>query len=193
MSHPTDEKNLLERLRADDERALDALFRTWHGYLFKIAFSMLGNADAAQDAVQEVFVRFWHKRHEIEVQTTLKGYLQRSIVNQCLAVLRQQKPVSALTEHQAQVPDTAPSAPDTLHADSLETLVHAAIERLPEQCRLIFRLSRFDELSRREIAEQLDISLKTVENQIGKALRILRDELAPWLSLLLPLAASSFL
>lgn len=191
MNTFTEDKTLLDRLRSGDEQALDTLFETWHGYLFKIAYSMLGDTDAAKDAVQDVFIRFWQKRDEIEVKHTLKGYLQRAIVNQCLAVLRQQKNFSSPDSQQGLLPDPTPSASDHLHANLLENLIHAAIDRLPEQCRLIFRLSRFEELSHREIAEHLHLSPKTIENQIGKALRILREELAPWLPVFLALAATS--
>lgn len=187
------DKILLDRLRAGDEQALDQLFTSWHGYLYTIAYSMLRDTDMAKDAVQEVFIRFWQKRETIEISSTLKGYLQRAIVNQCLAVLRQKKNHTSPDEQQLRMTDPTPSAAEQLHADSLEQLVHAAIDRLPEQCRIIFRLSRFEELSYREIAEHLDLSPKTVENQIGKALRILREELSPWLSILLPLLASAFL
>ncbi len=189
MEDFTNEKNLLEGLRSGDEKALDALFGQWHNYLFKIAYSMLADADGAKDAVQDVFIRIWQKRAEIEVKSTLKGYLQRSVVNQCLGVLQQRKAFSNPEDYQFLLPDAAPSAAEKLHADSLDRLVHAAIDRLPEQCRLIFRLSRFEDLSYREIAEQLELSPKTIENQIGKALRILREELAPWLALLLPVLA----
>ena len=188
MNLVTNDKTLLDQLRSGDEQALDTLFETWHGYLFKIAFSMLRDSDAAKDAVQEVFIRFWQKRAEIEVKSTLKGYLQRAIVNQCLAVLRQHKTFSNPDEQHSLLPDPAPSPSDQLHADSLQHLVNAAIDRLPNQCRVIFRLSRFEECSHREIAEQLGLSPKTIENQIGKALRILREELAPWLTMLLPAA-----
>lgn len=186
MENFTSEKALLERFRSGDEKALDTLFGQWHNYLFKIAYSMLADADGAKDAVQEVFIRIWQKRAEIEVKTTLKGYLQRAIVNQCLSVLQQRKAFSNPDEYRFLLPDNTPSVAEKLHADSLGRLVHAAIDRLPEQCRLIFRLSRFEDLSYREIAEQLELSPKTIENQIGKALRILREELAPWLPLLLP-------
>jgi RNA polymerase sigma-70 factor, ECF subfamily len=181
----SDEKHLLDRLRRSDETALNQLFESYYRYLFKIAHSMLRDTDAAKDCVQEVFLRFWQKREEIEVKTTLKGYLQRSIINESLAFLRKQKTFSQ-PEAQAALTDPAHSPLEHLESDSLAVLVQAAIERLPEQCRLIFRLSRNQDMTYREIAEHLNLSPKTVENQIGKALRQLRADLAPWLSILLP-------
>lgn len=190
MEVHSDEKQLLDRLRQGDETALDRLFETYYRYLFKIAHTMLRDTDAAKDCVQEVFLRFWQKRNEIEVKTTLKGYLQRSIVNECLALLRKQRTFSQ-PETQAALADSAHSPLQHLESDSLAALVQAAIERLPEQCRLIFRLSRSQEMSYREIAEHLDLSPKTVENQIGKALKQLRADLGPWLSILLPTLAAN--
>ena len=189
MEVHTDEKHLLDRLRQGDEAALDQLFADYYRYLFKIAHATLHDTDAAKDCVQEVFLRFWQKRGEIEVKTTLKGYLQRSIVNECLGLLRKRK-TFALPETQAALPDPAHSPLQHLESDSLAALVQTAIERLPEQCRLIFRLSRTEEMTYREIAEHLDLSPKTVENQIGKAIKQLRADLGPWLSILLPAFAS---
>ncbi|MBK8969257.1 MAG: RNA polymerase sigma-70 factor [Saprospiraceae bacterium] len=189
MENNQDEKQLLRRFREGDEAALDRLFETYYGYLFKIACSILSDPALAKDCVQEVFVRFWQKRGELEVKTTLKGYLQRSIINECLGQLRKRKLPAAPEEASLRLPDPAASAQQTLEMESLNALVQAAVDRLPEQCRLIFRMSRLQELSYREIAEQLEISPKTVENQIGKALRQLRAELGPWLKLLLPILA----
>lgn len=179
------EENIwLERLRNSDEEALDHIFKTYYGYLFKIAYATLRDTDAAKDCVQEVMMRFWQKRADIEVKTTLKGYLQRSVVNECLGMLRKQRKHADPDAH-ANLPAPEHSALQHLEHDTLATLVQAAIERLPEQCRLIFRLSRSEEMSYREIAEHLDLSPKTVENQIGKALRQIRADLAPWLPILL--------
>lgn len=193
MNIPANDKTLLDRLSMGDEKALDELFVAWHGYLYKIAYAMLRESDAAKDAVQDVFIRIWQKRNEIEVKSTLKGYLQRAVVNQCLMVMRRRKSASDPETVLAAVPDSAPSAADRLQAESVETLVQAAIEQLPPQCRNIFRLSRFEELSYSEIADLLDLSPKTVENQIGKALGTLRRTLAPWLAVLLPILSSSVL
>ncbi|MBL7799031.1 MAG: RNA polymerase sigma-70 factor [Saprospiraceae bacterium] len=186
MNIPANDAILLNRLRSGDEQALDELFVAWHGYLYKIAYAILHDTDAAKDAVQDVFIRIWQKRAEIDITSTLKGYLQRAAVNQCLMVLRRRKPASDPDIILVGMQDPAPSASDRLQAESLETLVQAAVEQLPEQCRLIFRLSRFEELSYNEIADLLDLSPKTVENQIGKALKSLRRTLAPWLAILLP-------
>jgi RNA polymerase sigma-70 factor (ECF subfamily) len=191
METHSEEKLLLDRLRQSDETALHELFETYYRYLFKIAHSMLRDTDAAKDCVQEVFLRFWQKRTEIEVKTTLKGYLQRSIVNECLGLLRKKKNTLQF-ETQTALPDPAHSPLEHLESDSLTVLVQAAIERLPEQCRLIFRLSRNEEMSYREIAEHLNLSPKTVENQIGKALKQLRADLGPWLSVFLLSIATFF-
>ena len=152
---------------------------------------MLADPGVAKDCVQEVFVRFWQKRSEIEVKTTIKGYLQRSIVNECLGLLRKKKILTAPEEASLNLPDASHSAQQVLEMESLQQLVQAAIDRLPAQCRLIFRMSRMQELTYQEIAEQLELSPKTIENQIGKALRQLRADLGPWLKLLLPVIVST--
>ena len=190
MENYSDETFLLDRLRAGDEAALDRLFEAYYGYLFKIAYALVRDGDVAKDCVQNVFARLWQKRDTIKIKSTLKGYLQRTIVNECLGWQRQQKHTLS-PDTQVHLPDPAHSPEETLQSEHLKTLIQAAIARLPEQCRLVFQLSRVEELSHREIAEQLDISPKTVENQIGKALKQLRETLGPWLRLLLPLLYAS--
>ncbi len=183
MKNRLDECSVIQRLNRGDERALDEIFDTYYGYLFHIAFAILRQTDVAKDCVQEVFVRIWQKRETLEISSTLKGYLQRAVVNECLGLIRKKQPFDIPDMH---VPDTVPSAQEHLEAENMEHLLSLAIERLPEQCRLIFRMSRMEEMSYREIAESLDLSPKTVENQIGKALKSLRADLGPWLPLLLP-------
>jgi RNA polymerase sigma-70 factor (family 1) len=183
MKNRLDESIVIKRLNRGEESALDEIFEAYYSYLFRIAYAILRQKDSAKDAVQEVFVRIWQKRESLEISVSLKAYLQRAVVNECLSTLRKHKPS---TQPDVQVPDADPSALEQLESESMERLLFSAIERLPEQCRLIFRMSRIEEMSYREIAESLEISPKTVENQIGKALKSLRTDLGPWLPLLLP-------
>jgi RNA polymerase sigma-70 factor (ECF subfamily) len=182
-----EEQAWLARLRADDEGALDLIFQRYYPYLYRIAYHMLSDGNTAKDMVQEVMFRFWRNRASILVNSTLKGYLQRSIINQCLTHLR--------TKSRLVFPEETPGGhqpdPDDIQSH-LETTqltdnIQAAINALPPQCALIFRLSRFEELSYQEIARELGIAPKTVENQIGKALKILRISLKPFLNLSWPI------
>ncbi|MEL6864763.1 MAG: sigma-70 family RNA polymerase sigma factor, partial [Bacteroidota bacterium] len=122
----------------------------------------------------------WKKRHRINIQTSLKAYLKRAAVNKSLNYIRDQKikfeevgkaPVLSTKSHNAQ-----------LEAKELQEQINLAVNALPERCRIIFSLSRFEEMSYQEIANTLQISTKTVENQISKALKILRQAIGPYLS-----------
>lgn len=176
-----EERAWLDRIQSDDESALDLIFEKYYTHLYQIANQVLSDSGMARDMVQEVFFRFWQNRTTISIKTSLKGYLQRSIINQCISFKRGQGKVS-FSENSPAFPDNSADIQEILEATGLENLIRAAIDQLPDQCALIFRLSRFEEMSYQEIALHLGISPKTVENQIGKALKSLRHTLKPFLS-----------
>ncbi len=166
-----------------DEASFDALFRTWYAPLVRYAYSFTeGDQDEAEELVQEAFVKLWGQRANLGVQHSVKAYLYRMVHNQALNRLRsakvQEKYVQHQTRQMAQEFESAPELPE------LQQRLQKVLTALPAQCRQVFELSRFEELKYREIAEQLGISIKTVETHMGKALRIMRQELAEYLTLL---------
>jgi RNA polymerase sigma-70 factor, ECF subfamily len=177
---------MAEAIRQGDEAVFDTVFRNLYAPLVRYATSLAdGNTDAAEDMVQQVFSKLWMNRGALSVQHSLKAYLYRMVHNLALNQLRGQKTHNRYTEHQTRaMAQHATPAPDQM-ADDLQEQFGRALEVLPPQCRQVFELSRFQELKYREIAEHLDISIKTVETQMGKALKILRQELADYLAFLL--------
>lgn len=166
-----------------DEASFDALFRTWYAPLVRYAYSFTeGDQDEAEELVQEAFVKLWGQRASLGVQHSLKAYLYKMVHNQALNRLRSSKVQEKYVQHQtrqmAQEFESAPEVPE------LQERLQKVLRALPAQCRQVFELSRFEELKYREIAEQLGISTKTVETHMGKALRIMRQELAEYLTLL---------
>jgi RNA polymerase sigma-70 factor (ECF subfamily) len=138
-----------------------------------------------EDLAQEVFFRFWQKRHQIEITASLDAYLRRMAVNEGLAYLRSRKYFTEEIEpHSARMSDSNTAEDRFLHSE-LEQNIRSAIDGLPPKCRMVFQLSRYEELSYQEIADQMEISIKTVENQMGKALKILRQELKGYLQILI--------
>lgn len=127
--------------------------------------------------VQDVFYELWRRREELEIHGQLKSYLARSVVNKCLNVIKARRLDFNEPENNPTNPDTAPSAQQELEGEDLQSAIQRTVDGLPEQCRLIFTLSKFEHLSHKEISEQLGISVKTIENQMTKALRILRAAL----------------
>lgn len=180
------DQQFLEAIQAGDERTFEQLFRQQYAPLCQYGFSFLKDWDDSEEVVQAMFLAFWEKRESLVITTSLKSYLYWAVHNRCLNRI---KHLSVQAEYQSSVQaerlDIWENPAQELIASELDIQLQRAIGRLPEQCRLIFMMSRFEELKYQEIADQLGLSIKTVENQIGKALRILRTELADYLPLLL--------
>jgi RNA polymerase sigma-70 factor (ECF subfamily) len=174
------EQHWLAALRRGDERALRSIFDRHYSLLLSDIYRIVPDEDTCQDLAQEVFVELWRKRAGLDIHTSLRAYLRRAAVNKALNYLKSSKRM-VFNE-----PETLTNSPDPSVRDiarkneqeKLEEILYAAIETLPEKCRVVFSLSRFEQMSHREIAEQLGISVKTIENQITKAMKMLRDALA---------------
>jgi len=171
-----------DRVGRLDEQSLEKLFKTYFTGLMAFSRKILGDEDDAREVVHQVFINLWEKRNEIDLSTSLKSYLFTAVNNRSLNVIRDRKKFSA-EEVPEQVEEYDVSA--VIESMELEEKIRGAIGTLPERCRKIFELNRFDGLSYLEIAKKLDISVKTVENQMTKALKILRERLAKYLTLLL--------
>src|SRR5690606_14070314 len=131
-------------------------------------------------------MKLWEKKDELVVHTSIKSFLYRSVYNESLNYSKHQKVKLKYQQHQAYVmkDENSGASSNRVELKDLEVRLKDALNRLPEGCRTIFQMSRFEELKYREIADRLDISIKTVENQMGKALKILRLELIDFLPLL---------
>ncbi|HSF55542.1 MAG TPA: RNA polymerase sigma-70 factor [Algoriphagus sp.] len=165
--------------------AFEMLFKTYYQPLCRYANSYLKDPDGAEEIVQAAFIGFWEKRKTISIETSLKSYLYRAIRNACLNELKHEQVKQKYFANES-IKEEAKSEPAdhlAIHVE-LEDKIRAAIQTLPEQCRLIFTMSRFEELKYQEIADQLNLSVKTVENQMGKALKIMRAQLKEYLPLL---------
>ncbi|MEN8157118.1 MAG: RNA polymerase sigma-70 factor [Bacteroidota bacterium] len=171
-----------------DQGAFENLFREYFPPLMAFARKILVDEDDAREVVQKVFISLWEKRSEIDLSTTLKSYLFTSVHNRSLNVIRDRKKFSS-----EELPEVAGNWDVSAQIESmeLEGKIMDVIEGLPEKCREIFRLNRFDGLKYSEIANQLGISVKTVENQMSKALKILREKLSRYMTILLWLILNS--
>jgi RNA polymerase sigma-70 factor, ECF subfamily len=175
-------------LKTGDITAFEMLFRTYYQPLCNYAYTFVQNRDEAEEIVQSTFLSVWEKRANLEIRTAVKPYLYAMVRNACLNVLKHEKIKQQHAAVELAVAEkSVESVTRTVMASELETKIYEAMEKLPQQCRLIFKLSRFEELKYSEIAEQLDLSVKTVENQMGKALKIMREQLKDYLPLLIVL------
>ncbi len=172
---------LFNRLREGDAAAFDALFRMFYAELVVTANRFLRNQEEAEDLVQDLFFRLWSNRENLpENLSSVNGYLHRSARNRSLNVLRDQNRIPVDDEEISPNLAAGGLPSDGLTQDDLRQRINQAIDRLPERCRLVFTMSKLEEMSQREIAESLGISVKTVENQMTRAYRFLRK----WLALL---------
>jgi RNA polymerase sigma-70 factor (ECF subfamily) len=173
------EREWLRDLSQGDERALRRIFDRYYPSLVREVYRLVGDADAGKDLAQEVFVELWRRRETLEVQVSLGAYLRRAAVNRAINYLKSRRRL--VLEDPDRMPDRPDPAPGELEGRhetaSREDALHRAVQSLPERCREVFTLSRFAELSHREIADQLGISVKTIENQITKAMKLLRAAL----------------
>lgn len=177
------EKEILRKVKEGDEKAFEFIFKSYYPALCAYAYDMLKLDDEAEEIVQEVLIKFWELREQIEISTSIKAYLFRSVHNQCINFIRHSKVIKSLSEKFSE--EIIQSFELTLNTDTefsldyyfyegIEQDIHATIHDLPDQCRRIFQLSRFEKLHHDQIAELLGISVNTVKTQISRALEKLR-------------------
>jgi RNA polymerase sigma-70 factor (ECF subfamily) len=176
------EQSYLDDIRHGDATAYELVFRKYYGDMCRYAFSIIQKQDESEDIVQQVFVNFWENREKTIITGSVKGYLFRSVHNHCLNSIKHQRvkagylQYSSFFESQYQL-----GVEEGVQGKELSERIEKAIASLPVECGRIFRMNRLEEMKYKEIADELKLSVKTVENQIGKALKLLRVSLADYL------------
>lgn len=160
----------------------ELLFKDHYALVCNVVYKYVGDKSKAEDLAQEIFTELWVKRDQVSIHTSIAAYLRRMAVSRALNYLRDNKKYDwdDLDHFSESLPNAGNQQPEVIQQieeAELKKLLDHAIDRLPEKCRIVFLLSRQDELTYSEIAQNLDISIKTVENQIGKALKYLRAAL----------------
>lgn len=181
----TDDK-LAEALHRGDEVVFEQIFRNYYERLCNYANTIIRDMDEAEELVQGTFLTLWEKRENIDIHTSVKSYLYQAVHNQSLNRIKHSRVKMAHSDYvKYQSDHLSDDSSQYVLGEELEQQINSAIESLPPQCQTIFRLSRFENLTYAEISEQLNISVKTVENHMGKALRILREHLKEYLPVLI--------
>jgi RNA polymerase sigma-70 factor (ECF subfamily) len=173
------DSEIIGRIRQGDKQEFEKLFRSSYVSLVRYAKRFLKDHDTAEEIVQDLFFRLWQDRGNITIESSLNGYLFRSVHNKSLHFIEHQKVIERHAgEIAASADETAEPVTDAIYYSELQSKVARVLERLPEKCSVIFRMSRFEGLKYNEIAEKLSVSLKTVEANMGKALKEFRKALA---------------
>jgi RNA polymerase sigma-70 factor (ECF subfamily) len=181
------DKEIWEKIKEGDKWSFEVLFRRYQGSLCLFSYNISKNDKAAEEIVNDVFFKIWDKRGQIQITSGIKPYLFRSVFNASIDYLEQNraKNLNSFVEIDKEIRQISGIDEDYifnyLENEKVEKDVMAAIEQLPEQCKVVFCLSRFDLLTYHEISERLNISVNTVKTQISRALESLRKQLEEYL------------
>jgi RNA polymerase sigma-70 factor (ECF subfamily) len=178
--HDTDERDLQPRIRAGDESAFDAVFRAHYPRLVRMAEWIVGERAVAEEIAQDVMLELWRRRESLQVEQSFGAYLIRSTRNRALNHVRHQRIVARELATGNLEARESPGTDAEMLGVELERVVREAVAALPERCREVFELSRVQGMRYLDIANALEISVKTVEKRMGQALSELRERLAPW-------------
>jgi RNA polymerase sigma-70 factor (ECF subfamily) len=182
-TRPEDE--IVSLLQKGNVYAYELIFRRYYVSLCGFAARFVRVPEAAEEIVQNVFLKLWEKRETVSIDTSLKSYLFRSVYNSCSNHIThtkiENKYLAFVRESIFRNNGYSDPVMDTLAYKELNHKITEAIEKLPAECKKIFKMSRFDGLKYAEIADQLNISIKTVETQVSRALLRLRAELKEFL------------
>ena len=173
---------IFNRMVEGDKEAFKFFFEKYYTDLCNLMNFYLHNPEISEEIVQDIFVYFWEKKENIEIKSSVKSYLIKASKNKGLNYFRNEKIRLNIQEKLVKINgnyfDELPE--NSFDAQQLRELIDKSVNSLPPKCREIFILAKKKELSYKDIAKKLGISVKTVENQMGKALKILREILRPY-------------
>lgn len=185
--------HLIAALKSDKEDALRDIFHLHFNKLHAFAIEFIIDREIAREIVHDSILRFWHHRHHLNNETNIRAYLLKIVRNLCLNYLKKVKddPLVIKTEDEIKreldlnYEVLSDVNWDSVLVNEFEDVLKQIINSLPEKCRRVFELSRYENLSNLEISQNLNISIKTVEGHITEALKILRHKLSKYLTILL--------
>ena len=169
---------LLDLIRSEDRSAFSQLYTRYWKKLFIVAANKIGQAEEAEEIVQDIFISLWQRRSSLQITGTLHTYLAVSVKYRVLKILSHRYQHQKYSTHSLNVNSELSNATlELLDFDELKSTLESLVAELPEKCRIIYKLSRDQGLSHRQIAENCGISEKTVEAHITKALKVLKTGL----------------
>lgn len=185
LTHLNKETDTNSKIEGDGKDLFEMLFKSFYKPLCIFSNNLVKDRSAAEDIVQEVFLKIWNKREDLDPSRSIKSYLFRATYNHTLNYLEKEKQHFNLTDYTDVTKEpNSPHADEDIQLKEMEAEVRKAIDHLPVKCRAVFLMCREQEMTYKEVAEAMNISVKTVENQMGKALKTLREKLAPYMDYL---------
>jgi RNA polymerase sigma-70 factor (ECF subfamily) len=176
------------QLKEGNLELFNQFFTDYYVNLCRFAYTYVKDSDTAEEIVQEMFISIWEQRKNLSINSSVRSFLYTSVKNRALNYIRNEK---TRTKHEDEFAREQASKVahivDFCGREELTFIIDQAVNELPEQCRLIFELNRNQNLSYKEIAQKMEISTKTVENQMGIALKKLRAKLSPYLTCIIAL------
>jgi RNA polymerase sigma-70 factor (family 1) len=178
----TEDDNLLILLKTGDESALTYIYKKYWQRLYMSAHAILKDGQACEDIIQEIFLKVWLNRDQIQIRVSLPAYLFAAVRYEVYRQIKSGKVREDIFDHVCERIQAGPDYND-LEFKELNTKISEIIAQLPDKCRTVYKLSREEHLSHKQIAVQLNISPKTVENHLTKALSYLKLSLGQVLTL----------
>ena len=174
------DSELIPEIRKGSEKAFRVAYDMHYKLMLGVGINITKDMDAAKEVVQEVFFQFWKNREKIKDGISIRNYLKRAVINRCINHIKYNARFTG--DETLEQSHSSGITPDRqLETKELKAVIDEAMNKLPEKARIIFVLRRHEGLSLKEIAEKLEISPKTVENQITRALKLLKAEIEPFL------------
>lgn len=180
------DKIVLKNLKSGDEKTFEYIFNTYYDSLINYANEIIKDIDTAEEIVEEVFIKIWEQHSKLNINTSLKSYLYKSVYNTSLNHIKhigvKNKYKSYFMHHMSESSTSGSNYPmSRVIEGELEEIIKNTISELPKKCREIFLLSRYEQLKNDEIAEKLGIAVTTVKTQIGRALKKFKESLSEYL------------
>ena len=180
---------LIKELQKGNKSAFEMVFKKYYSPLCVFVSRYCTDDSMAEEIVSGFFYNFYQKRESLEITTSIRSYLFRAVKNSALNYIRDHAMLVSVDEQESKelILRTTDTVHDTLMGKEMEEVINKAIDNLPEQCKIVFVKSRFEGKKYREIAEELNISVNTVETQMSRALKKLRVELKDYMSIFITL------
>ena len=178
-----DEKILTTKILQGDRKAFSIVFKHYYADLVVFAFTFLKDQQTSEETVQDVFIRFWENRDAIIVNGSLKSLLLKSVQNKCIDLIRHNRVRDRVQQEMYTKMCFAENNTESyILYSELEDDLQKALAKLPEDLCIVFKMNRFEGKTYAEIAETLDVSVRTVEVRMGKALALLKEKLKDYLA-----------